>query len=562
MAARHPDLADDLAAFIANNAHIRRLAAPLRCVVQQSQVPMTEGRTVWAATTAVTDHSLPVLGRVFGDYELLGEIARGAMGVVYRARQISLSRLVALKMILSGPFAAPAERSRFLAEAEAAARLDHPNIVPIYQVGEQDGYLYLCLKLVEGVTLAQKLQGTPLPISEAVRLVEILARAIHYAHQRNIIHRDLKPANILIATAGQQSSEAETPSETASSSGLGVPLIADFGLAKQLDNPAAPLTQTGQVMGTPSYMAPEQAWGQTQSMGPAVDIYALGSILYECLTGRPPFQAATVHDTLELVRSEEPAPPRILNPRIDQDLQSICLKCLEKDPGSRYASAAALADDLKRYGSGEAISIRTYNVFFRITRTLEKRSPTEDEFRSWRSALQIFAILILAGHLAAFAMMTAGLPWVLVLLARACEFTLGGMVAWHYSRRRSVPTSGAERQLQSMWIGYLASYIVTRPGHPPSGGPGGHHRWLGGSALVARVAHLPCWGCLEWVGVLRHGWILLGPLLRPGQRLFRAGPVDASPSGVGTPGVWHPLGCVPHGDRPSSPAPGRRDVEW
>ena len=452
--------------------------------------------------------------------------------------------------------------SRFLAEAEAAARLDHPNIVPIYQVGEQDGYLYLCLKLVEGVTLAQKLQGTPLPISEAVRLVEILARAIHYAHQRNIIHRDLKPANILIATAGQQSSEAETPSETASSSGLGVPLIADFGLAKQLDNPAAPLTQTGQVMGTPSYMAPEQAWGQTQSMGPAVDIYALGSILYECLTGRPPFQAATVHDTLELVRSEEPAPPRILNPRIDQDLQSICLKCLEKDPGSRYASAAALADDLKRYGSGEAISIRTYNVFFRITRTLEKRSPTEDEFRSCASALQIFAILILAGHLAAFAMMTAGLPWVLVLLARACEFTLGGMVAWHYSRRRSVPTSGAERQLQSMWIGYLASYIVSALAirllvalEVITGGSAGPPWWH-------ELLIYPVGAVLSGLGFFVMGGFYWGRYYVLASAFFVLAllmPLHLEWAPLEFGALW---AVSLTGDRPSSPAPGRRDVEW
>jgi len=278
----------------------------------------------------------------FDDHELLEEIARGGMGVVYKARQKSLDRLVAVKMILAGRFASPAELQRFRHEAKATARVEHPQIVPIYQVGEHEGRPYLCMKLVEGGSLAQQLGGAPMPVSRAVPLVESLARTIHYAHQRGLIHRDLKPANVLQSPDGSY-------------------LITDFGLAKLLDGTDG-LTQTDQIMGTPGYMAPEQAWGRHRDITPVADIYSLGAILYEMLTGRPPFRAATVPETLELVRSEEPAPPRLLNPKIEPDLQTICLKCLEKEPRDRYATAEALAEDLCRFQAREPIRARRTGV--------------------------------------------------------------------------------------------------------------------------------------------------------------------------------------------------------
>jgi serine/threonine protein kinase len=461
--AHNPDLAEELAAFVRNEEHIRGLAAPLRGEgpSNHSSGPVAaENRTVAAPSVASGAPLLLPAGHLFGDFEILEEIAQGGMGIVYRARQLSLNRLVALKVVLRGAFADQEERARFRAEAEAAARLDHSNIVPIYHVGEFEGRPYLCLKLIEGGSLAQRLKGTPLPIPEAVRLVEILAGAIHYAHQRGIVHRDLKPGNILLATGGPPPSKHLSPARV---SGFGPdpvdPLITDFGLAKQMGG-SENLTQTGQVIGTPCYMAPEQAWGHRGRIGPAADIYALGAILYETLTGRPPFQAATPYETLDLVRTQEPAPPRILNPKVNQDLQSICLKCLEKEPGDRYGSAEALADDLRRFRNSEPVSVRTYNVLLRITRALGKRSPTEDEFHFWGTMLLWFAGIVLVGHLVTFVLIKTQLPRNLGVLTRTSEFGLGGLVFWLYRRRRRSPMVGAERQLWSVWLGYLVAWVV------------------------------------------------------------------------------------------------------
>ena len=271
-------------------------------------------------------------------YEILGELGRGGMGVVYRARQTKLHRVVALKMILSGAHAGEADLARFRTEAEAIARLQHPNIVQIHEIGEHEGKPFFSLEFCAGGALDRKLGGTPLPPKEAARLVETLARAMFVAHQANVIHRDLKPANVLLLTDG-------------------TPKITDFGLAKKLDDTSGQ-TQSGAIMGTPSYMAPEQAGGKSHEIGPAADVYALGAILYELLTGRPPFKAATPLDTVLQVVSQEPVPVRRLNPPVPTDLETICHKCLQKDPEKRYASAAALADDLARYSRGEPIAAR------------------------------------------------------------------------------------------------------------------------------------------------------------------------------------------------------------
>jgi serine/threonine-protein kinase len=268
-------------------------------------------------------------------YEILGELGRGGMGVVYKAQQLGLKRMVALKMILAGAHAGADSLARFRREAEAIARLQHPNIVQVHEVGEHNGLPFFSLELAEGGSLAGKLSGTPLPAREAARLVETLARAMHAAHQRGIIHRDLKPANVLLTANG-------------------TPKITDFGLAKKLES-ATGQTQSGAVLGTPSYMAPEQADGKSKAVGPTADVYALGAILYELLAGRPPFRAQTPLDTLLQVISEEPVPPGRFHAQLPRDLETICLKCLQKDPSQRYASAEGLAEDLARFQRGEPI---------------------------------------------------------------------------------------------------------------------------------------------------------------------------------------------------------------
>ncbi len=282
--------------------------------------------------------SEPTHIRYFGDYEILREIARGGMGVVFRARQASLNRTVALKMILAGQLADDNDVKRFHTEAEAAANLDHPGIVPIFEVGQHEGQHYFSMGFVDGKSLSQRLAEGPLPSREAAELIRRVSEAIEYAHQHGVIHRDLKPANILLDQNGN-------------------PRVTDFGLAKKLQGDSG-LTGSGQIMGTPSYMPPEQAGGNRGDVGPAADVYALGATLYCLVTGRPPFQAATAMDTVIQVISDEPVPPRRLNTSIPRDLETICLKCLEKDTIKRYASAADFGGDLRRFLNGEPILAR------------------------------------------------------------------------------------------------------------------------------------------------------------------------------------------------------------
>jgi serine/threonine-protein kinase len=281
-------------------------------------------------------------------YEVEAILGRGGMGVVFRARHLALNRLVALKMALVGAYAEPRERERFRREAEAVARLRHPNVVAVYDVGEADGRPYFTMEYVEGGSLAHKLAGTPQPARAAAALVATLAGAMQAAHQGGIVHRDLKPANVLLTADG-------------------TPRITDFGLAHRLEGGAG-LTQSGVPLGTPSYMAPEQARGQTHAVGPATDVYALGAILYECLTGRPPFRAETPAETVLQVIYQEPVPPRSLQPKVPRDLETICLKCLHKEPARRYASAQALADDLGRFGEGRPIQARRLGLGARLWR--------------------------------------------------------------------------------------------------------------------------------------------------------------------------------------------------
>jgi tRNA A-37 threonylcarbamoyl transferase component Bud32 len=300
----------------------------------------------------------PALGsriRYFGDYELLEEIARGGMGVVYKARQESLNRIVALKMILSGRFASEAEVRRFQMEAESAAGLKHPNIVAIHEVGMHEGRHYFTMDYIEGKDLAAVIGRQPLPASRAARYVKTIAEAVHFAHQRGILHRDLKPQNVLI--------DAEDRVH-----------ITDFGLAKQVANQSS-LTRSGVLMGSPSYMPPEQAKGRHDLVGPHSDVYSIGAILYEALTGRPPFTGAGGLGALLNVLEENPIPPRNLDENIPADLERICLKCLEKSPQDRYPSAADVAEEIGRFFAGDPVLAKPAG-FFRKTRVWVRRHPS------------------------------------------------------------------------------------------------------------------------------------------------------------------------------------------
>jgi WD40 repeat protein len=313
-------------------------------------------------------------------YEILQELGRGGMGIVYQARQVALNRVVALKVIRAGAGAGAQELERFRIEAEAVARLQHPHIVQIHEIGEQAGCPYFALEFVEGGTLAQRLAGTPLASRQAAALLETLARAMHHAHERGILHRDLKPGNVLLTADG-------------------TPKISDFGLAKYLDEALAPTvlarqTQSGAVLGTPSYMAPEQAQGKNKEIGPAADVYALGAILYELLTGRPPFKAATPLETLRQVIWDEPVPPARLQPKVPRDLETLCLKCVQKEPGKRYPSALALAEDLRRFLAGEPIRARPVGRGERLWRWC-RRNPALST-ASGVAALTLLAVVALA----------------------------------------------------------------------------------------------------------------------------------------------------------------------
>jgi tRNA A-37 threonylcarbamoyl transferase component Bud32 len=296
--------------------------------------------------------SVPRLPPRVSDYEILEVLGYGGMGVVYKARQVKLNREVALKMILAGTHARPADLARFRIEAEAVARLQHPNIVQIHEVGEHDGLPFFSLEYCPGGSLDKKLGGKPLPPREAADVVEKLARAVHAAHQKGVVHRDLKPANVLLAEDGS-------------------PKVTDFGLAKTQGE--AGHTQSGAILGTPSYMAPEQAAGKTKEAGPAADVYALGAILYELLTGRPPFHGPTPLETLLQVVSAEPVPPARLQPKVPRDLETVCLKCLRKEPKQRYLSATGLSDDLRRFQNGEPVQARPVSSRERVWKWVKRR---------------------------------------------------------------------------------------------------------------------------------------------------------------------------------------------
>ncbi|MBY0524155.1 MAG: protein kinase [Gemmataceae bacterium] len=346
---------------------------------------------------------------VITGYDIIEELGRGGMGVVYKARQRGLNRIVALKMVLAGNHAGPKSLGRFRSEAEAVARLHHPNIVQIYEVGDQDGRPYFSLEYVDGGSLAKRLGGAPQSAHTSALLVETLARAIHVAHLRGIIHRDLKPANILLSSreSSDESREFASGSLTLDlrlstlDSGLSTPKITDFGLAKQLESASA-LSHSGGVVGTPSYMAPEQAGGRGNEVGPTADVYSLGAILYELLTGRAPFRGETALDTMLQVLSEDPVPPSRLQPKVARDLETICLKCLEKEPRRRYPSALDLADELHRFLNHEPILARPISAAARGVRWC-RRNPV----LAGVGALAVVALLAVVGLSLGFGVLQA-----------------------------------------------------------------------------------------------------------------------------------------------------------
>jgi serine/threonine protein kinase len=376
---------------------------------------------------------LPCIPKSNGDYELLEPLGRGGMGVVFKARHLKLNRIVAIKMVATAIGPSSGDLQRFRGEVEAAARLLHPNIVSIHEVGDWAGHPFYSMDLIEGTTLAHCIRNCPLASKSAARLLLNVAKGIKHAHERGILHRDLKPSNILIDRDNQ-------------------PRVADFGLAKLLDGDSA-LTQTGAVLGTPSYMAPEQAAGR-KMLGVQTDVYGLGAVLYEMITGRPPFRAETQYDTVLQVLEQTPAPPRLVNPKIDRDLETICLKCLEKDPAHRYASADALVADLSQYLADNAISARSVNIMDRLTRAVG-RSAAETEFATWGTLAILLGCIVFVCHSASFfATYFQQPPWV-AWSFRTGQFLLIGLALARHRPGRLLPTTSAERQLWTIWLGYF-----------------------------------------------------------------------------------------------------------
>jgi serine/threonine protein kinase/tetratricopeptide (TPR) repeat protein len=326
----------------------------------------------------------------FAGYEILGVLGKGGMGVVYKARQRSLKRIVALKMIRRDD-ASESDLARFRIEAEAVAQLKHPNIVQVYEVGEDAGRPYLALEYVDGGSLKEKLAGKPQPVLHAAQLLQLLAWGMSAAHRQGIIHRDLKPANVMLMGRCEGSTELRNDTTVLVEELYGAPKITDFGLAKRLEEDDGQ-TRSGSILGTPSYMAPEQAMGRIREVGPLADQYALGAMLYEMLTGRPPFASATILETLEQVRTQEPVPPSHLQPKVPRDLETICLKCLQKEPQKRYADCAALAEDLRRFVAGDPIVARPVSAPERLWRWC-RRNPKVAGL-SGSLMLLLFAILV------------------------------------------------------------------------------------------------------------------------------------------------------------------------
>jgi hypothetical protein len=443
LANRHPTLAADLRSLWAtiwiaqtmarNPSHELEPGAIKAAMIETNAWPAATGANAVSLALPWSSGADVSLGDRFGEYELFEELGRGGMGVVSRAREIARGRIVALKRLLRGPESTPHDLERFRVETQAAARLAHAHIVPVFQVGEYDGQPYFTMQYIEGTTLARKLADGPMPAQAAASLLVTVCRAIHYAHDCGVLHRDLKPSNILIDRAGN-------------------PYVSDFGLAKRIDVDPT-LTPSGAFLGTPSYMPPEQAGttsGRRDPLGPAADVYSLGAILYHMLTGRPPFQAATPVETMLLALEHDPVAPRALNPRVNADLEMVALKCLQKPPSLRYPSAGALAEDLESFLRGDPVSARATSI-----RALAARLMGETHhapvLENW-GLLWIFhsiALLIFFGttNWLFISGVRARWPYVLIFTVGLC----GWAALFWALRRRGGPIRFVERQLAHVW---------------------------------------------------------------------------------------------------------------
>ncbi|MDA7978490.1 MAG: serine/threonine protein kinase [Pirellulales bacterium] len=426
-------IADDVGACVSESvSELSSQSGSARAIGAAHDV--TEDSHTAAADSGTWIGQLP---RAYGDYELLEEIGRGGMGIVFRARQQSLGRVVALKMILRADVASDTDLARFRSEAQAAARLEHPNVVPVYEVGECEGRPFYTMKHIEGTTLAQRLVDGPLPPREAGEILLSVAQAIQFAHANGVLHRDLKPSNILLDESGRA-------------------YVSDFGLAKQVDRSAS-LTRSGAIMGTPSYMAPEQAAGNRGDVGPAVDIYSLGAILYSTLTGHPPFQAATPVDTVLLLLEQDPPPPRVVNPKADRNLEMIALRCLQKPIHLRYESVDALASDLRSYVQGQPVTARS-GTFSQVIARLFQETHHATVLENWGLLWMLHSAALLAICLLTNALKLANVTsvgpylglWTMALGVWAAVF-------W-WMRRRAGPVTFVERQIAHVWA---SSMIAT-----------------------------------------------------------------------------------------------------
>lgn len=470
VARQHPVLAKELRELWALSQVVENVKVSANAGQKSSSAPLLQSArknrsstdtirpyTLGSSREDTTTNAVVVLPRTFGDFELLEEVGRGGMGVVYRAKQKSLDRMVAVKMVREAHLASPSDAARFRAEAEAAARLKHPNIVTVHEFGTIDNQAYFCMEYVPGPSLSQALAKQSLPAPRvAAKLVAVIAEAIDHAHNQGILHRDLKPANVLLYESSRLNDES-------------VPKVTDFGLAKRIDR-AESLTKSGAVVGTPSYMAPEQATGRKE-LTPAADVYSLGAILYELLTGRPPFQASSQIDTLLLVLEQDPIRPRDLNPSVDRDLELICLKCLQKPVDLRYTTAAELAADLHAYSKGEAISTRPTGFGYILSRMLRETHHAA-VLENWGTLWMWHSLMIFL-----LCLFTQWMDWqgitahVYYLLLWSFGLVTWGTILWKL-RRRAGPVLFVERQLAHAWgSGVLASIamfiIEVVQGEPP-----------------------------------------------------------------------------------------------
>lgn len=389
----------------------------------------------WLGEAPAPDSS-PLIGSQIGPYQIESEIARGGMGVVYRAHQAGLDRPVALKLISSGVLAGDEERKRFRIEAEAAARLDHPGIIAIHEIGSWQGYEYFSMTLVEGPTLQKQIDDRRFNDQRSAELVREIAHAVDYAHRVGIVHRDLKPDNILLSEDDR-------------------PLVTDFGLAKW-HREGTMITRTGQVLGTPNYMSPEQAAGRKEA-DTAADVYALGAILYALITGEPPHSGDSAAEVLRSVLQDEPKAPRFLRRDVSVDLENICLKAIQFEPSARYESAKALAEDLDRYLAGEPTSASSSGFIDRVAREIG-RDQHQSSFTYWARSLALIGVIVFLSHVAMFILDYSELSRPLsVWLPRGVMMGLIFVVFYRARDGALLPRSIAERPIWSIWIGYLAT---------------------------------------------------------------------------------------------------------